>query len=125
MSINVLVVDDSLFMRNMIVHGLQQAGLKIGWIYQASDGVQALQYLSTHQIDLVLSDINMPHMNGIEFLRRMKEIQLPKSVPIVVISAESCDEIVQDALAAGASHYIQKPFTPEQIRDRLSFLANS
>lgn len=122
MSFNVLVVDDSIFMRNIIVHGLREAGLDVGQVYQASDGLQALQYLSTHRVDVVVSDLNMPHMDGIEFLRRMREMELPKSVPIVVISAESNDEIIKNALAAGASHYIQKPFTPGQIRERLSFM---
>lgn len=122
MSINVLVVDDSSIMRKIIVKSLRQAGINLGAVYEASDGYEALQQLSGQPVDLILSDINMPNMDGLEFVRQVKDLKLSKKIPIVMITTEAAEETINAAIAAGACQYIKKPFTSEHIQERLSFL---
>lgn len=122
MGFNILVVDDSAIMRKIIVKSLRQAGITLGEVHEASDGVEGLKQLSAHPIDLVLSDINMPNMDGLQFLRSVRDLKLSKSVPIVMVTTEAAEETTKEALAAGAMQCIKKPFTPEHIQDRLSFL---
>lgn len=122
MSVNVLIVDDSAIMRKIIVKSLRQAGIGLGEVFEASDGVEGLQQLTEHQVDLILSDINMPNMDGLEFLKRIQAMNLPKRVPIVMVTTEAAEEMTREAMEAGASQCIKKPFTPEHIQERLSFL---
>ncbi|MBT9330308.1 response regulator [Paracidobacterium acidisoli] len=117
--IRTLIVDDSSVMRKIVERALRQAGLELSTVLEAASGVEALDLLHREQVDLILSDINMPHMDGLEFLRQMQARNLAPDTPVVMITTESSEEHVREAIAAGAMGYIRKPFTPEQVKDRV------
>ncbi|HTW44906.1 MAG TPA: response regulator [Acidobacteriaceae bacterium] len=114
-----LIVDDSSVMRKIVERALRQAGLAITEVYEASSGVEALDVLRQKRVDLVLSDINMPNMDGLEFLRQMRAQQLAPDVPVVMITTEGSEDHVREAIVAGAQGYIRKPFTAEQVKERV------
>lgn len=113
----ILIVDDSSTMRKIVTRSLRQAGLDFDQIVEASDGVEALKTLETEKIDLILSDINMPNMDGLEFLRQKATIDAIKGIPVIMITTEAGAEIIGEAKSLGASGNIKKPFTPDQISD--------
>jgi CheY-like chemotaxis protein len=114
----VLVVDDSKLMHKMYEVMLRQYPL----VY-ASDGRQALDRLQDHpDIDLVLLDINMPNMNGLEFLAELRSIPARVDLPVIIISTEGREEDTARGLEAGATAYIKKPFHSEEILDVISRL---
>jgi len=117
--ISALIVDDSSVMRKIVERALRQAGLALGEVLEASNGVEALGLLARKRVDLILSDINMPNMDGLEFLRQLRDQNLAPDVPVVMITTESSEEHVRNAIAAGAQGYIRKPFTSEQVKDRI------
>jgi len=118
-NIAALIVDDSSVMRKIVERALRQAGICLGEVFEASSGVEALKLLEQKRVDLILSDINMPAMDGLEFLRQLRTQNLAPDVPVVMITTESSEEHVRDAIAAGAQGYIRKPFTPDQVKDRI------
>lgn len=122
MSANILIVDDSATMRMMIRKALQLSGLDIGEIIEAGNGIQALAQLARVKADLVLLDINMPVMSGMQFIQRLAEDPRLRDVPIVIASTEGSEPRVQELMALGARGFIRKPFSPEQLRDALSGL---
>ena len=114
----VLVVDDSKLMHKMYEVMLRQYPLTY-----ASDGRQALDRLNEHpDIDLVLLDINMPNMNGLEFLAELRSDGARANLPVIIISTEGREEDTQRGLEAGATAYIKKPFHSEEILDVISRL---
>lgn len=115
----VLIVDDSSVMRKIVERALRQAGLDLTRVLEAGSGGEGLELLEQERVDLIVSDINMPNMDGLEFLRQVQRRSLAEGVPIVMITTESGEEHVREALAAGAQGYIRKPFTPDQVRDRV------
>ncbi len=117
--ISVLIVDDSSVMRKIVERALRNAGLSLAEVLEASSGVEALDLLRQKHVDLILSDINMPNMDGLEFLRQLKAQGLAPDVPVVMITTESSEDHVRNAIAAGAQGYIRKPFTSEQVKDRI------
>ena len=117
--IDVLIVDDSSVMRKIVERALRQADLDLDTVYEAGNGVEGLDLLSTKRVHLVLSDINMPSMDGLEFLRQMRSRNLAEGVPVVMITTESSEEHVKQAIQAGAQGYLRKPFTPEQVKERV------
>lgn len=120
MPMDVLIVDDSAVMRNLIRRGLRQAGVQVNESLEASDGAQALALLERHSVDLVLTDVNMPNMNGLDFVTRARALKLPKPVAILMITTEAGQATVAEAIKRGADGHLVKPFTPEQLRDRLA-----
>ena len=120
MALRVLIADDSDVMRKIILRNLRLAGYDVEKCYEAKHGYEALYHLSKDDVDLILSDINMPEMNGLEFIRQVRRMNLSKRVPIVVITSEGSESMVREAVAAGADGFIVKPFTPEKLQDRLS-----
>lgn len=114
-----LIVDESSVMRKIVERALRQSGLTITKVFEASNGAEALDVLREHSVGLILSDINMPNMDGLEFLRQMHAQHLAPEVPVVMITTESSEEHVRAAIAAGAHGYIRKPFTAEQVKDRV------
>jgi two-component system chemotaxis response regulator CheY len=106
-------------MRKIVERTLRQAGLAIASVFEAADGVEGLEVLRQHSVGLILSDINMPNMDGLEFLRQLRQQALAPDVPVVIITTESSEEYVREAIAAGAQAYIRKPFTAEQVKDRV------
>ncbi|UWZ82929.1 response regulator [Occallatibacter riparius] len=117
--IQTLIVDDSSVMRKIVERALRQAGLDSMHVYEAGNGAEGLEILRSSTVDLILSDINMPAMDGLEFLRQIKDQKLAQGVPVVMITTESSEEHVKQAIAAGARGYIRKPFTPEQVKERV------
>jgi two-component system chemotaxis response regulator CheY len=117
--IRTLIVDDSSVMRKIVERALRQAGLDLATVLEASSGTEALELLRRERVDLILSDINMPQMDGLEFLRQREAQNLAPDTPVVMITTESSEEHVREAIAAGAQGYIRKPFTPEQVKDRV------
>ncbi len=117
--IQTLIVDDSSVMRKIVERALRQAGLDSMHVYEAGNGAEGLEILRSSPVDLILSDINMPAMDGLEFLKQIKAQNLAQGVPVVMITTESSEEHVKQAIAAGARGYIRKPFTPEQVKERV------
>ena len=115
--INVLVTDDSQIVRQVIIKTLSVAGVDTNEIYQAGDGKEALALLDEKQIDLVISDLNMPVMNGIEMFERMQKNEATKKIPVIVVTTEGSQTRIDELKAQGIKGYIRKPFTPEQIRE--------
>ena len=116
-----LIVDDSAVMRKVVERALRQAGMDLSEVLQAGNGQEALATLRADlnqqaPLDLILSDINMPVMNGLEFLEQRSAEGLAMQTPVVVITTEGAEPVVLRALAAGARGYICKPFTPDQVR---------
>jgi two-component system chemotaxis response regulator CheY len=118
----VLIVDDSNTMRKIVSRALRQAGIDFSTILEAGDGQEALDVLSGNNVDVILSDINMPNMNGLEFLKAKSEIAAIKDIPVVMISTETGADIIDEAKSYGAKGAIKKPFTPELINETLGAL---
>jgi two-component system, chemotaxis family, chemotaxis protein CheY len=116
----ILIVDDSSVMRKIVERSLRQAGLDIGDVVEAGNGIEALAAVREGVFDLILSDINMPAMDGLEFLRQLSAMEGAKGTPVVIVTAEGSESRVVVALTIGAKGYIRKPFTPDQIRERVS-----
>lgn len=118
----VLIVDDSNTMRKIVSRSLRQAGIDFDTILEAGDGLEALEVLSSNQVDVVLSDINMPNMTGLEFLKAKSEDDAIKDIPVVMISTETGADIIEEAKSYGAKGAIKKPFTPDLINETLGAL---
>jgi two-component system, chemotaxis family, chemotaxis protein CheY len=116
----ILIVDDSSVMRKIVERSLRQAGLELGDIVEAGNGIEALAAVQAEPFDLILSDINMPAMDGIEFLRQLVTIESCKGTPVVMVTTEGSESRVVEALSIGAKGYIRKPFTPDQIKERVT-----
>jgi two-component system chemotaxis response regulator CheY len=123
--IRTLIVDDSSVMRKIVERSLRQAGLDQMVVYEAGNGAEGLDLLKSKSVDLILSDINMPSMDGLEFLRQIRAQGLAPGIPVVMITTESSEEHVKQAILAGARGYIRKPFTAEQVKERVLPLVNA
>ncbi len=119
MSIKALIVDDSSVMRKIVERSLRQAGLDLAQVLEAGNGSEALGVLQREKVDLILSDINMPVMDGLEFVRQLQAFPDAKRVPIVMITTEGSESHVVQALQLGAKGYIRKPFTPDQVKEHV------
>ena len=119
MALNIMIVDDSPVMRTFIRKVVRLTGLDLNEVFEAGDGQDALNFLREHWTDLVLTDINMPRMNGEEFVRRKEEDELLRDIPVIVVSTDSSQSRIQRMLALGAKGYISKPFLPEVLRDEV------
>jgi two-component system chemotaxis response regulator CheY len=117
--IKALIVDDSSVMRKIVERSLRQAGLDLSPVMEAGNGAEALTILDTHPIDLILSDINMPVMDGLEFVRQLQLVEKLRGVPVVMITTEGSESNVVQALSLGAKGYIRKPFTPDQVKEHV------
>jgi two-component system chemotaxis response regulator CheY len=117
--IQALIVDDSSVMRKIVERSLRQAGLESLVVVEAGSGVEGLETLKAKRVDLILSDINMPAMDGLEFVRQLRNQQLAEGVPVVMITTESSEEHVKQAIEAGAMGYIRKPFTADQVKQKI------
>jgi two-component system, chemotaxis family, chemotaxis protein CheY len=117
--IRTLIVDDSSVMRKIVERSLRQAGIDTLVVHEAGSGTEGLALLKARQVDLILSDINMPTMDGLEFLRQLRAQNLAPGVPVIMITTESSEEHVKQAIQAGAQGYIRKPFTSDQVKERV------
>ncbi len=114
-----LIVDDSSVMRKIVERSLRQAGIGVTQVFEAGNGAEALGVLKDNQVDLILCDINMPVMDGLEFLQQLPTVANAKGVPVVMITTEGSEAHVVKALSCGARGYIRKPFTPEQVKEHV------
>ncbi len=120
MALNVLIVDDSAAIRKILERVLRHADFPLGHVHEAGDGREALAKLAATDIGLVFSDINMPNMDGLEFLAQMKSNASWSKLPVIMVTTEGGQEKVMQAIQLGASGYIRKPFTAEQIKEKLT-----
>ncbi len=118
-SLRALIVDDSSVMRKIVARALQQGGIAVGEILEAGNGAEALELIGREKVDLVLSDINMPVMDGLEFVRQLQSVENAKGVPVVMITTEGSESHVMEAISCGARGYIRKPFTPDQMKQHV------
>jgi two-component system, chemotaxis family, chemotaxis protein CheY len=117
--IRALIVDDSSVMRKIVERSLRQAGLELSKGLGAGNGAEALAVLAKERVDLILCDINMPVMDGLEFVKHLATMESAKGIPVVMITTEGSENHVIQALSAGAKGYIRKPFTPEQVKEHV------
>jgi two-component system chemotaxis response regulator CheY len=119
MAYRVLIVDDSPAMRAFVRRVIQLSGFEVSACFEASNGEEALDRLREEWVDAVLTDINMPGMDGEEFLRRLEMDELLRSIPVIVISTDGTENRIARMLSLGARGYIAKPFLPEALRAEL------
>ena len=117
--IRALIIDDSSVMRKIVERSLRQAGIEFQQVLEAGNGAEALGLLKEGSVDLILCDINMPVMDGLEFVRQFHAIDSSHKTPIVMITTEGSESHVVQALSAGARGYIRKPFTPDQVKEHV------
>jgi two-component system chemotaxis response regulator CheY len=120
MSRNVLIVDDSAVMRKIVMRALRQADVQVNQVFEAGDGGEALEVLSREHVDLILSDVNMPNVDGFEFVKRARGQEPPIEAPIVMVTTEGSEDRVRDALANGVQGYVVKPFTADDLKSALA-----
>ena len=116
-NITILVVDDFATMRRIVKGNLRQMGFSK--IVEAEDGQKALEELKKNEVDLIISDWNMPNMNGLEFLKAVRSDESFKQLTFVMLTAEGQKDNVMEAVKAGVSNYIVKPFTPDTFEEKL------
>jgi len=119
---HILIVDDSQTMRKVIRKSVALSGFPVGECWEAGDGREALALLREHPVDLILTDFNMPGMNGLEMIRELKKEEKKAAIPVVMVTTQSNDWVVEEGKALGIRGFIQKPFQPEAIRDLLKGL---
>lgn len=120
MDSDVLVADDSAAIRKILQRVLRQTGMAISEIHEAGDGQQALDFLRSRRVALILTGINMPRMDGLELLAAIKASWA--AVPVVMITTEGRESEVAEAVRLGAAGYVRKPFTADQIKEKLAGL---
>ncbi|MEM2145182.1 MAG: response regulator [Candidatus Jordarchaeaceae archaeon] len=117
MSKRILFVDDSPTMRRIIRNTLEKIGYED--LIEAENGSDALQKLSGQKVDLIITDWNMPEMNGEEFIRALKSEEEYKNIPIIMVTTRGMKDDVMTALALGVNSYVVKPFTPDVIKKKI------
>jgi two-component system chemotaxis response regulator CheY len=122
MAVDVLIVDDSAAIRKILQRMLGQSGFALGKILEAGDGLEAMEKMRSPGADLVLSDINMPNMDGIQLLHELKSCAEYRHIPVIMITTEGGESKVMEAVLLGAAGYVRKPFTADQIKEKLSGL---
>jgi two-component system, chemotaxis family, chemotaxis protein CheY len=119
MAFNLLIVDDSNSMRTVVKKIVGLTGLETNQILEADNGRKALDVLSGNWVDVVILDINMPEMNGLELLKRMSEDAVLKNIPVVMMTTEASEMHMKTAFELGAKGFIRKPFVPEELKKML------
>jgi two-component system, chemotaxis family, chemotaxis protein CheY len=119
MAYRLLIVDDSPAMRAFVRRVIDMSGFELSQCFEASHGAEALDILKNEWVDAILTDINMPCMDGREFLRRLSEDDLLRSIPAIVISTDATEHSIASMASLGARGYLTKPFLPETLRAEL------
>ncbi|SPE41649.1 Response regulator receiver protein [Candidatus Sulfopaludibacter sp. SbA3] len=119
MAYRILIVDDSPAMRAFVRRVIDLSGFEASLCVEASNGQEALQVLGTEWVDAILTDINMPVMDGEELLRNLAANDLTRSIPVIVISTDATENRIERLLSLGARGYVTKPFLPEDLREEL------
>lgn len=117
MALNLLVVDDSSITRNIIKKILRMTRLELGEIWEASNGREALDLMRKNWVDLVLADLNMPDMNGAEMIDVMAGDPLLSKLPIVVVSSEGNQTVLDSLAKKGVREFLRKPFEPVLLQE--------
>jgi len=117
MGYRILIVDDSEIIRKIVRKSIGMSGLDVGEIFEAENGVQALKVLDNEWVDIVLADLNMPEMSGMELVEKMSSDNLLVSIPVVIVSSEHSETRIEELKKKGIRAYIKKPFRPENFRD--------
>ena len=117
--IDMLLVDDSSITRSVIKRIIRLSGADVGTIFEAEDGVDALEKLKEQWVDIIISDINMPRMNGFQLVSELKSDPIKKNIPIIMITTEGSEKRINELKAKGINEYIIKPFYPEQVKDAI------
>jgi two-component system chemotaxis response regulator CheY len=115
MGLKIIVIDDSSIVRGMLKKVMVLSGLDIQEVIEASNGQEALDKLSGRLVDLAFLDINMPIMNGMEFMEKVRADENLKALPVVVVSTEGSQERITRMKELKVMHYLRKPVTPEQL----------
>lgn len=118
LSMKVLVVDDFATMRRIIKNVLKQIGFT--HILEADDGATAIEVLKENEVDLIISDWNMPRMNGLDLLKTVRNKESTKAIPFVMVTAEAQKDNVLQAVQSGVDNYIVKPFTADAVKEKLT-----
>ncbi len=113
---NILIVDDSRTIRAVISKTLEIADVPTGNVWEAGNGLEAMEILRKEWVDIVFADINMPEMNGIELVEQMSTEGMLDSVPVVIVSTEGSRKRIEELLAKGVRAYLRKPFAPEDLK---------
>jgi len=119
MSYRILIVDDSPAMRSFVRRVIHLSGVDVEEFREASNGARALDILREHPVDLVLTDVNMPEVDGEQFLERLAEDDRLKGIPVIVISTDATQNRISRLIKLGARGYLAKPFLPEVLRAQL------
>ncbi|HEY5600272.1 MAG TPA: response regulator [Candidatus Manganitrophaceae bacterium] len=114
MNKKILVIDDSATMRSMLMSTIEE--MKGVEVVEASNGFEALKALPLKQFDLIITDINMPEINGLEIVHFVKNNPLYQKIPLIILSTENGAEDIKKGLALGAQKYITKPFDPDDLK---------
>jgi two-component system, chemotaxis family, chemotaxis protein CheY len=125
MTKTLMIVDDSATMRKIIMRTVRMSGLDFERTEEAGNGAEAIAKLKIAPVDLILCDINMPEMGGLEMVRKIRaELQSCANTKIIMVSTESSQELIDGVIADGANGFITKPFTPERFQEKLSPFMN-
>jgi two-component system chemotaxis response regulator CheY len=125
MAKSLMIVDDSATMRKIIMRTVRMSGLEFDRTEEAGNGAEAIEKLKTSPVDLVLCDINMPEMNGLEMVKKIRaELKICDNTKIIMVSTESSQELIDGVIKDGANGFITKPFTPEKFQEKLSPFMN-
>ena len=116
-----LIADDSSTIRKFVAFALKSMGIEV---VMASDGMEALEKLTTEKFDLVITDLNMPHLDGYELISSIREINQYKDTPIIILSSESDEDDKQKGFSAGADSYMEKPFDAKKLQYEVSKFLN-
>jgi two-component system chemotaxis response regulator CheY len=116
MAFHLMIVDDSDVMRAFIARVISLSGLEVGTCLEASNGQEALDMLHENWVDIVLTDVNMPVMDGEQLVSCMEEDEMLRTIPVLVISSDGSEHRIHSMLSKGAKGYVKKPFSPELLR---------
>lgn len=120
MAYDILIVDDSRTMRKFIKLSFTQSGFEVGCCLEAGNGQEALNILNSCMVDLILADLNMPVMNGMDMIKALQKDEKHREIPVVLVTTQGNLPHLEEAYALGVKAYIQKPFSPELLRDTCS-----
>lgn len=115
--LKILAVDDSPTMRRIIINTLKRAGYND--VVEATDGKDAIAKMKVEEVNLVITDWNMPEMDGLTFVTTLRSMEKYKSIPILMVTTRSVKDDIVDALKAGVNNYIVKPFTPDTLKQKI------
>lgn len=120
MSYKILLVDDSAIVRKMLKKTLELSGIEVDKIIEASNGLEGLNLLKNEWVDLIFLDINMPIMNGMEFMRNLRSDEILSKTPVIVVSTEGSQERKDELYDLDVKAFVRKPVTPEILSETVT-----